>query len=159
MQADVHWIVPERLAILPRPRGGEWLEDEVRSYAAQGVGVLFTLLEPTEEVELGLYDEVVLAEKHGLEFMRYSIPDRGVPRSPQLFAAVVKELADSGKPVGVHCRAGIGRSGLAAAALLLRMGHDVNNAFEAVGKARGIEVPDTPDQRIWLAEHAELFKA
>jgi hypothetical protein len=34
MRAELYWIEgpwPSQLAILPRPRGGEWLEDEIRS--------------------------------------------------------------------------------------------------------------------------------
>jgi protein-tyrosine phosphatase len=158
MKADVHWIIEGRLAILPRPRGGEWLEDEIASYAQQGLQMLLTLLEPAEELELGLYDEVVFAEKHGLDFLRYPIPDRGVPKSAALFAAVISDIADGGKPVGVHCRAGIGRSGLAAAAFLVRAGDSVENAITRVSKARGVDVPDTAAQREWLFEHAELFR-
>jgi protein-tyrosine phosphatase len=158
MKAEVYWIIKNRIAILPRPRGGEWLADEIASYAQQGLQVLLTLLEPAEELELGLYDEVVLAEKHGLDFLRYPVPDRGVPRSPDLFAAVIRDLADSGKAVGAHCRAGIGRSGMAAAAFLVRVGETVENAITRVSKARGVGVPDTAAQREWLFEHAELFR-
>ncbi|MCB9895814.1 MAG: dual specificity protein phosphatase family protein [Planctomycetes bacterium] len=158
MKADVYWVIPQRLAILPKPRGGEWLDDEIASYAAQGLQVLLTLLEPPEEIELGLVDEVVLAEKHGLDFMRYSIPDRGVPKSATLFAEVIRDLADSGKAVGVHCRSGIGRSGLATAAILLRLGHELEPAWKAITDSRRVEVPDTPEQRAWVAKHAELLK-
>jgi protein-tyrosine phosphatase len=157
MKADVYWVIPKRLAILPKPRAGDWLDDEIASYAAQGLQVLLTLLEPAEEIELGLTDEVVLAEKHGLDFMRYSIPDRGVPKSPTLFAEVSNDLADSGKAVGVHCRSGIGRSGLAAAAIMLRLGHKLESAWEAISKARRVQVPDTVEQRAWLEKYAKLF--
>lgn len=157
MKADVCWVIEDRIAILPRPRGGDWLDDEIASYAAQGLRVLLTLLTIEEEIELELTDEVVLAEKHGLDFMRYAIVDRGVPKSPTLFAATINDLAASGKAVGVHCRAGIGRSGLSAAALLVALGYEVDAAFAAVSVARGVEVPDTPEQRQWLHDHAALF--
>ena len=47
MRAELFWIekVPTgRLAVLPRLRGGDWLEDEVRSLEACGVEVLVSLL-------------------------------------------------------------------------------------------------------------------
>ena len=159
MKADVYWVVPQRLAILPKPRGGEWLDDEMASYAAQGLQVLFTLLTPDEEIETGLTDEVELAEKHGLDFMRYSIPDRGVPKSAMLFAEVTNDLADSGKAIGVHCRAGIGRSGLACAAIMLRLGHDIDAAFNQISEARRVKVPDTPEQKQWLVDNQRLFSS
>lgn len=158
MKADVYWVLPDKLAVLGRPRGGEWLDDEVRSLAAQGVKALLTLLTPEEEVELGLGDEIVLAEKHGLTFLRYPIPDRGVPRSPELFAETMRELADSGRAVGVHCRSGIGRSTLAAAAIMARLGHDVADALSRIAESRGVPVPDTDEQRRWLEDHSRLFK-
>ena len=56
MLAEVHWIkgLPCRLAILPRPRSGDWLEDEIRSLRGQGIDVLVSLLTPDETAELGL---------------------------------------------------------------------------------------------------------
>lgn len=159
MKAEVYWVLPDRLAILSRPRAGDWLEDEIRSLSTQGVQFLVTLLTPAEEVELGLSDEIVLAEKHGMEFMRYPIPDRGVPRSPELFAETIRDLADSGKPVGVHCRAGIGRSAIAAAGIMARLGHDLDDSLKLIGDTRGVRVPDTDEQRQWLTSHIHLFKA
>jgi len=50
MRAEIYWIDgtwPGRLAIMPRPRGGDWLEDELRDCRRQGVVTLVSLL--TEE--------------------------------------------------------------------------------------------------------------
>jgi protein-tyrosine phosphatase len=157
MKADVYWVIPQRLAIMPKPRGGEWLDEEVASYASQGVQVLLTLLTPDEEIELELTDEVVLAEKHGLDFMRYPISDRGTPHSATLFAEVTNSLADSGKAVGVHCRGGIGRAGLTVAAIMLRLGHKLPELWDTIGKVRRCPVPDTPEQRAWIERNAHLF--
>ncbi len=158
MSADVRWLIEGRLAILPQLRGGQRLEDEIRARAQQGVQVLLTLLEPAEELELGLFDEVALAEEHGLDFLRYPLPPAGVPRSPELFAAVIRELADSGKSVGVHCRAGSSRSGLAAAALLVCLGHEPDAAFALVSRARDMPGPDTAARREWLLLHTPLLR-
>src|SRR5437016_6316142 len=60
MRAEIFWIaeVPTgRLAVLPRPRGGDWLEDEVRSLRACGVDVLVSLLTRDEAMELDLAGE------------------------------------------------------------------------------------------------------
>jgi protein-tyrosine phosphatase len=157
MKADVLWVVDGRLAILPRPRGGEWLSDEIRSIAAQGIQIVLSLLTPSEEAELGLADEAVLADRHGLDFMRYPVPDRGVPRSPELFSALISELTDSGRTVGVHCRAGIGRSGVTCAAMLMRLGHNPEEALTLVSKARGVAVPDTTAQKQWLLDHRAII--
>lgn len=42
-----------RLAIMPRPRAGGWLEDEIASWKESGVDVVVSLIERAEIIELG----------------------------------------------------------------------------------------------------------
>jgi protein-tyrosine phosphatase len=63
--------------------------------------------------------------------------------------AVFDEL-QRGKSVLVHCRQGIGRSGLVAASLLVLDGEEPRAAIESVSKARGVRVPETADQEQWI---------
>jgi hypothetical protein len=58
--------------------------------------------------------------------------------------------------VGLHCRAGIGRSALVAACVLVLMGMAPGTAFDLIGKARGVRVPDTEGQREWVAKFREI---
>jgi hypothetical protein len=51
---------PGRLATMARPRGGEWLTDELGSLRRAGVDVLVCALTGPEMLELGLTDEPVL---------------------------------------------------------------------------------------------------
>src|SRR6476620_5346159 len=84
MRAEVYWVPgpwPGRLGIVPRPRGGGWLEDEVRSWRASGLDVVASLLTPEEAAELELQAEEARAREEGLEFYALPIPDRGVPPS------------------------------------------------------------------------------
>lgn len=50
MKAELFWIDGPwqgRLAVMPRPRGGDWLEDEIVSLNKMGISVLVsTLTEP-----------------------------------------------------------------------------------------------------------------
>jgi hypothetical protein len=55
-----------RLAIVARPRGGDWLEDEVRRMKLAGVDVLVSMLPADEAIELGLAGEPQLCETAGL---------------------------------------------------------------------------------------------
>jgi protein-tyrosine phosphatase len=59
----------------------------------------------------------------------------------------------AGGHVVVHCRAGIGRSSLIAAVVLVRLGVDVDVAWEVVAAARGVPVPETDDQRRWVQRY------
>ncbi len=64
-----------------------------------------------------------------------------------------------GKKVAVHCRQGIGRSSLISAALLISAGEDIEQALKAITKARGLEVPETAEQRKWLDQFAKTHAA
>jgi protein-tyrosine phosphatase len=144
---------PGRLAILPRPRGGDWLEDEVQSWKAAGIDIVVSALTSEEAVEWELSRESELCRLSGLEFVAFPIPDRGVPESVSGTAELANRLAiavKEGKGVGVHCRAGIGRSSLIAVSVLLALGLDFESAWRRAAAARGCPVPDTDEQREWV---------
>lgn len=146
-----------RVAILPRPRAGDWLADEVAAWRAVGVEVVVSLLDDDEITELGLADEEACCSGWGLRFVRFPIPDRGTPEARAAFTALVTSLVAElrqGRYVGVHCRMGIGRSGLLAACLLVALGATTADAWAAVERGRGRPVPDTQEQRAWAERWA-----
>jgi protein-tyrosine phosphatase len=159
-KAQVYWVSgpwPGRLGVVPRPRGGDWLADEVRSWRAAGLDVVTSLLAPDEVAEFELQDEETLSCKAGIEFYSFPIPDYSVPRSPADLSKLVSRLEtalDSGKNVAVHCRQGIGRSSLVVASVLIAAGEEPNEAFHRIEQARGRSVPDTAEQREWVAHNA-----
>ena len=151
-----YWLklpTPAKLAIVPRPRGGDWLEDEIRNLRRDGIDVLVSLLTPEEENELGLNGEAVACREGNIEFRNFPIPDRQFPASTQAFRDFVGELRVlrlQGKNIGAHCRAGIGRSSLLLASLLTTEGHSADDAFDMISEARQLRVPDTPEQVEWV---------
>jgi protein-tyrosine phosphatase len=161
MRTDLYWITgpwPGRLAIAPRPRGGDWLEDEIRAWRAAGVDVVASLLTRDEQAELSLDDEGSLSRAAGIVFVSFPIVDRNLPASVEGFAEHVARLAEylaTGKTVVVHCRQGIGRAALVAIGLLIASGVELAPAVERVGAARGCPVPETPEQRRWIAAFAQ----
>lgn len=145
-----------RLAILARPRGGDWLGDEVRSWKGQGIGAVVSLLDELQKLDLVF--EADECAKGGLEYVAIPVPDRGVPASAEEFGAAVERVGTmlaAGRSVGVHCRQGVGRSALFAASLLAAAGVPVAEAFARVQTSRGVPVPDTSAQR----EFVERFAA
>ena len=62
----------------------------------------------------------------------------------------VGQELESGMTVAVHCRQGVGRSGLTAIGLLLNSRMNVDDAIESVSKARGITAPETAEQLSWI---------
>jgi protein-tyrosine phosphatase len=54
----------------------------------------------------------------------------------------------------VHCRQGIGRSGLIAAGLLIESGLDSDGAIRRVSQARQVPIPETVRQKRWIDSFA-----
>jgi protein-tyrosine phosphatase len=152
------WI--RKPAIIARPRGGEWLADDLRQIKHEGFDVLVSLLTPAEVKEFDLVREEEISKAVDLEFVSLPIPDLGVPQSTDAFGGVVDHLIaalQSGKKIAIHCRQGIGRSGLLAAALLMCSGIDPEVAIQRVSEARGLTVPETKEQKEWITKFAEDF--
>jgi predicted protein tyrosine phosphatase len=146
-----------RLGIVPRPRGGDWLPDETRVWRASGIDVVVSLLEPEEATALAVDNEGTAALACGIDFHAFPIPDRGVPASNEAVARLVGEIVDAldrGRVVAVHCRQSIGRAGLIAGAVLVTGGLDPASALRTISAARGVEVPETNEQREWLTDFA-----
>ena len=156
MKSNLYWIDghwPGRLAIFARPRGGDWLADEVHGWKKAGLEMLISALEPDEAAELELERESELCLKEGIEFISFPVQDRGVPdsaeRTRELATRLEKELRH-GRSIGIHCRQGIGRSSLLAACILVLDDVAPAMAFEMIEQARGRPVPDTVEQRDWV---------
>lgn len=146
------------LAIMARPAAGEWIDDEFRDLARAGIDVIVSLLEPDETYEVGLEKEKEYCEKYGIEFLSYPIRDRAIPKSASEIAQLSKQLyklIHSGKGVAIHCRAGIGRTGMIAASVLVQAGYNVEDAFSLISDTRGIPVPDTEEQYNWVINNQD----
>ena len=158
MGAKVFWITGPwrgRLGIVPRPRGAEWLDVETRAWREAGIDIVVSFLEPAEEADLALTGESTSSAASGLEFRSFPIPDRSVPNSREAVAQLVDQIVDAlhaGKSVALHCRQGIGRSVVIAAAALISGGQNAETAINTIRRSRELEVPETHAQRQWISE-------
>lgn len=163
MGTTLHWVDgpwPGKLAVAARPRGGDWLSEEIAGWKRAEVNTILSLLTAEEERDLDLENERSEAKRQGLNFQSFPILDRQVPTSEAGLAAALEELdADlsAGRNAVVHCRQGIGRTGLVASCLLLGKGFDPGAAVNRVTAARGISVPETTEQREWLDHYAAVL--
>jgi protein-tyrosine phosphatase len=160
MRTELYWIQgpwPGQLAIMPRPRGGDWLEDEISSWRRLGIDAIVSALTREENTELDLIQEKEECQKAGIEFLAFPISDRGVPFSAKVTLELVRRLEQElvrGKQIAIHCRQGVGRAALLAACILAVSGVDPASAWERIGISRGCAVPDTNEQREWVVRFA-----
>jgi protein-tyrosine phosphatase len=143
--------------VAARPRGGDWLQEDLSSWKKAGADTVLSLLTPEEEKDLDLRQEAGEAKQLGMDFTSFPIPDRQIPRLEARWADILERVTrtlSEGKNVVVHCRQGIGRSGLLAACLLVRKGVSPGAAVEMVTAARGVSIPETTEQRDWIDHYA-----
>jgi protein-tyrosine phosphatase len=156
MTALLYWIEGPwagRFAIVPRPRGGDWLEDEIQAWQQAGIDRVVSLLTPDEVADLELGQEAAWCQTYGIQYVSFPIPDRSVPASRHAVLDLVHQLEQAlaeGESIAVHCRQGIGRSALLAACVLVAAGMEPETAFQHIRTARGCAVPETAEQREWV---------
>jgi len=157
MYTKIYWIYNfangAKLGIMPRPRGDDWLEEEIIKLKKQQIGLWVSLLEQHEINELGLRKQPALCSKHDLEYISFPIVDRSVPEKGTKVDSLIEQLfqqIQNGSSVVIHCRMGIGRSSIIAACILLKEGFTTDQILQKITSARGLKVPDTEAQIQWL---------
>lgn len=141
------------VAIMARPSLQADAAASIVNIARLGIKQVVSLLEPSEARNLGLDAERERVRAHAMEFLSFPIPDMGVPPSVQDYAELSGKLfrqVNAGVNTLIHCQAGIGRSGLLVAGILLHCDMDPQQAFAYASRMRGVRVPETAEQEQWL---------
>ncbi len=144
------------IAIMAHPSLEPEAAASIANIARLNIRLVVSLLEPAEARRLGLDAERSAVKAHGMEYISFPIPDMGLPSSVDDFARLTFTLftqINVGANTLVHCRAGIGRSGLFSAGVLLHVGMSAEEAFDYVSQMRGLRVPETPEQHQWLVDN------
>jgi protein-tyrosine phosphatase len=152
----VLWIgeaQPSRLAIVLRPRGGRDLQADLEQVRDAGINILVSLLTAEDNEDLGLTEEGRIATELGMRFISYPVLDRCTPPDLPGFRKLIAELRDevhAGNAIGAHCRGCIGRATVLLASVMIALGWQAEPALRLIEKARGYNVPDTPEQLEWI---------
>jgi ADP-ribosyl-[dinitrogen reductase] hydrolase len=161
--ANCYWVLPGRLLAGEYPAGltPEATRERLQRLAAAGIGCYVDLTLPGE---LPPYEEWLPG---GVEHRRFPITDHGVPAERAQMAQALEFLhraLGSHRAVYLHCRAGIGRTGMVAGCLLAERGlHgeaalvELNRLWQQSARAaHWPSVPETPAQvayvREWMPE-------
>jgi protein-tyrosine phosphatase len=146
------------LAIMAHPASAGNAAATIAEIAALNFHQVVSLLEPAEADALGLAREAELVTSQSMNYVSFAIPDMSPPACSEDFAQLAQRLfseIEAGTNTLIHCRGGIGRSGLLAAAVLLIGGRSIQVAVAQVSRIRGMPVPETPQQAAWLQTNLE----
>jgi len=150
------------LTIAPGKREGYWqrnLHDDLQRLQTLGVAILVSLVGGPELEELGISDLPLAARARGVRVCRFAIQDGDVPETvadTAFFVKWVLEHVRAGDTVAVHCRGGLGRSGLFAACCLVAVGHAPRAALGIVRWTRPRAV-ETREQESFVERFGDEF--
>ena len=135
----------------------EALEAEMSRLASHGVEILVALVEDGELHPVAYDDIADAANLFGIGSIRLPIPDFQAPSSgqEQHWQAIRKraqQVFSRGHSVAFHCLAGIGRSSMMAASLLVHLGMTPDEALYAIRQALPGAV-ETSAQLAYLRSH------
>ena len=128
------------------------------AWANAGLDVIVSMLDAEETQAFDLKREAEFCEANGIEFIAFPVTDRSIPNSNQALYNLTEKLKTSllkGKNIGIHCRQSIGRAPLLAAILMTSFGIEPSEAFRQLSLVRGVEVPETVEQKEWVEKFAE----
>jgi atypical dual specificity phosphatase len=149
------WVEAGALAAMPFPGTGERLERSVDFLSDEGITLLVSLTEVPA-------DSAVL-DAASIKTAHLPVKDFTAPTLGQMieFASLVRNERDEGGMVGVHCTAGLGRSGTMSAVFFVDQGLQPDVALARIRDIRpGSVETDEQEQAIadyaaWLEERRE----
>jgi ADP-ribosyl-[dinitrogen reductase] hydrolase len=153
---NYYWVLPQQLLAGEHPAGiGESAtRARLASLTAAGIGSFVDL---TREEECDSYQRLLPA---GLRYFRHPIADHGLPHDAAQMAAILSDIRAeiaAGRCVYLHCRAGIGRTGMTAGCLLAESHggdaaiEELNHLWQHSARAASWEsIPETDAQTAFV---------
>jgi protein-tyrosine phosphatase len=151
------WVIPGKLAgsSMPGSNSGDalLLQEDIGQLADAGIKHLISLELPDKSLTL-------LCKKAGIQWQYFYIPDFGIPDNVDEFNGMIDRLLQSieqGDTVCVHCRAGIGRTGMVltcAVGKLYMLGY--KKAIDTVRRTR--KAVETQEQETFIKQYLSEYE-
>ncbi len=128
-----YWVLPGRLLAGEHPFGEDPIEahDRLARLRAAGIDAFLDLTVPRE---MPSYRRLL---PRASEYARFALADGGVPAEPALMRSIqshINAVLGRGRHLYVHCRAGIGRTGLVVGCYLAAEGLEGEEALKTLNR-------------------------
>ena len=130
------------------------LEQDVQTIVSWQAKAVLTLMETKELERFGVADIGEVITRYKIEWYHFPIqdmciPDKGIKDTWSEISVGLRSTIVSGGNVLVHCRGGLGRSGMIAARILVELGWDPKPAIQKVREVRPGSI-ETNDQELFI---------
>jgi hypothetical protein len=160
-----YWVIPGRLLAGEYPGGTDFTDSRTRLARVRDAGI-DSFVDLTEEGELPPYRHLL---PFHIKYLRCAIADHGVPgdgAQVQRLLGDMRTALAAGRGIYVHCRAGIGRTGLVMGCYLAEEGGDgkaaikhLNQLWLQSDRARSWpKVPQTAEQADYILRWPKFGK-
>ncbi len=148
--------------------GGHWnrdIESDLKRLKDNyRIDTLVSLLEPVELELLKIENLPEACKGQGIELVRFPIPDLSPPASVSDFTHLMKQIRerlDESRTVAVHCRAGLGRTGLTAACAIVAISEGRIDGIHAVDMVRSARpgTIETNEQEKFVIDFADRLRS
>ena len=149
MPANFSWLIENVLAGSGQIGGwgyDDQLQSDLNSLRERGIGVVISLTESPLQADL--------VEARGMAYFHLPVPDMHPPVLQDIIAFIqyVEQSVAEGRPVLVHCSAGLGRTGTMLASYLVYKGSNTVDALAHIRAMRPGSV-EPPDQELAVYDY------
>jgi len=120
---------------------GRDLDSDLQVIVDCGAKAIISLIEDHEFIELDVTELPIKTMKAGIEWHHLPIKDSSIPT--EIFEKKwsssgnkMHDILNAGENIVVHCKGGLGRTGLVAARLLIELGETAENSINKVRSTR-----------------------
>lgn len=151
------------ISMTPGKKNNKWnrdIEDDIKHIYSEKIDVIVCLLEWSEMKTMNIIDYPKKVKNTGITFYHLPVKDLDCPHDNdlKLIVETILKYLLSGKNVLVHCKEGLGRSGVIVACCLCNFGFSGDESINMVRKQRKGAIQNTCQEKCVIKYGKSVIK-